>query len=242
MKKQQFYLRVGNLTEMGKDKLKRFSQLKTFKNVIQPQTNYLSEDDPVKGNWYNIFGNRNPIIIELGCGAGEYTIGLARIFPNTNFIGIDIKGARLWKGAKIAEDEKLLNVRFLRTKIDFINKFFARNEIDEIWLTFSDPQPKKPRKRLTSELFINRYRPILKKKGFIHLKTDSDLLYEYTKEEIFIHNYYLIKDIENIYNHTFKNNALLKEILYFKTFYEKKWIQMGKSIKYLSFQLGYKED
>ena len=139
---------------MGKDKLKRFSQLKTFKNVIQPQTNYLSEDDPVKGNWYDIFENRNPIIIELGCGAGEYTIGLARLFPNINFIGIDIKGARLWKGAKIAIDEKLLNVRFLRTKIDFINKFFAKNEIDEIWLTFSDPQPKKPRKRLTSELFI----------------------------------------------------------------------------------------
>ena len=224
---------------MGKDKLKRFSQLKTFKNVIQPQTNYLSEDDPVKGNWYDIFENRNPIIIELGCGAGEYTIGLARLFPNINFIGIDIKGARLWKGAKIAIDEKLLNVRFLRTKIDFINKFFAKNEIDEIWLTFSDPQPKKPRKRLTSELFINRYRLVLKNKGVIHLKTDSDLLYQYTKEEIFNHNYYLIKDIKNIYNHTYINNSTLKEILYLKTFYEKKWIQMGKSIKYISFQLDF---
>jgi|TARA_B100001094_G_scaffold333412_1_gene411802 tRNA (guanine-N7-)-methyltransferase len=224
---------------MGKDKLKRFSQLKTFKNVIQPQTNYLSEDDPVKGNWYDIFENRNPIIIELGCGAGEYTIGLARLFPNINFIGIDIKGARLWKGAKIAIDEKLLNVRFLRTKIDFINKFFAKNEIDEIWLTFSDPQPKKPRKRLTSELFINRYRLILKNKGVIHLKTDSDLLYQYTKEEIFNHNYYLIKDIKNIYNHNYINNSTLKEILYLKTFYEKKWIQMGKSIKYISFQLDF---
>jgi tRNA (guanine-N7-)-methyltransferase len=224
---------------MGKDKLKRFSQLKTFKNVIQPQTNYLSEDDPVKGNWYDIFENRNPIIIELGCGAGEYTIGLARLFPNINFIGIDIKGARLWKGAKIAIDEKLLNVRFLRTKIDFINKFFAKNEIDEIWLTFSDPQPKKPRKRLTSELFINRYRLILKNKGVIHLKTDSDLLYQYTKEEIFNHNYYLIKDIKNIYNHNYINNSTLKEILYLKTFYEKKWIQMEKSIKYISFQLDF---
>lgn len=224
---------------MGKDKLKRFSQLKTFKNVIQPQTNYLSEDDPVKGNWYDIFENRNPIIIELGCGAGEYTIGLARLFPNINFIGIDIKGARLWKGAKIAIDEKLLNVRFLRTKIDFINKFFAKNEIDEIWLTFSDPQPKKPRKRLTSELFINRYRLVLKNKGVIHLKTDSDLLYQYTKEEIFNHNYYLVKDIKNIYNHTYINNSTLKEILYLKTFYEKKWIQMGKSIKYISFQLDF---
>tara|TARA_B100001564_G_scaffold328058_1_gene311545 strand:+ start:521 stop:1195 length:675 start_codon:yes stop_codon:yes gene_type:complete len=224
---------------MGKDKLKRFSQLKTFKNVIQPQTNYLSEDDPVKGNWYDIFENRNPIIIELGCGAGEYTIGLARLFPNINFIGIDIKGARLWKGAKIAIDENLLNVRFLRTKIDFINKFFAKNEIDEIWLTFSDPQPKKPRKRLISELFINRYRLVLKNKGVIHLKTDSDLLYQYTKEEIFNHNYYLVKDIKNIYNHTYINNSTLKEILYLKTFYEKKWIQMGKSIKYISFQLDF---
>ena len=228
--------------EMGKDKLKRFSQLKTFKNVIQPQTNYLSEDDPLKGNWYKIFVNRNPIIIELGCGAGEYTNGLARLFTKINFIGIDIKGARIWKGAKIAKDENLLNVRFLRTKIDFINKFFSKNEIDEIWLTFSDPQPKKPRKRLTSELFINRYRLFLKNKGFINLKTDSDLLYEYTKEEIFNHNYFLVKDIKNINSHTFRDNSPLKEILDIKTFYEKKWKQMGKSIKYLSFQLGSKED
>ena len=174
---------------MGKDKLKRFSQLKTFKNVIQPQANYYSSDDPIKGNWCDIFENKNPIIIELGCGAGEYTIGLSRLFPKNNFIGVDIKGARLWKGAKIAEDEKLINVRFLRTKIDFISKFFAENEIDEIWLTFSDPQPKKPRKRLTSKLFINRFSVILKNNGLIHLKTDSDLLYQFTKDEIINHNY-----------------------------------------------------
>lgn len=242
MKKQKFYQRVGNLTEMGKDKLKRFSQLKTFKNVIQPQANYYSSDDPIKGNWCDIFENKNPIIIELGCGAGEYTIGLSRLFPKNNFIGVDIKGARLWKGAKIAEDEKLINVRFLRTKIDFISKFFAENEIDEIWLTFSDPQPKKPRKRLTSKLFINRFSVILKNNGLIHLKTDSDLLYQFTKDEIINHNYYLKKDIKNIYNHTFKNNTSLKEILYLKTFYEKKWLQKQKSIKYLSFHLGSKKN
>ena len=241
MKKQKFYLEAGNLTEMGKDKLKRFSQLKTFKNVIQPKTSYFSEDDSLKGNWSNIFENSNPIIIELGCGAGEYTVGLAKKFPNINFIGLDIKGARLWKGARIAENEKLLNVRFLRTKIDFINKFFAENEIDEIWLTFSDPQPKKPRKRLTSDLFIDRYRPILKNNGVIHLKTDSELLYSYTKDKIFNQNYKILNDIDNIYTCTFKNNSILKEILYLKTFYEKKWMEMGKTIKYLSFQLGFKD-
>ena len=224
--------------EMGKDKLKRFSQLKTFKNVIQPQTNYLSEDDPVKGNWYNIFGNRNPIIIELGCGAGEYTIGLARLFPKTNFIGIDIKGARLWKGAKIAEDEKLLNVRFLRTKVDFINKFFGRNEIDEIWLTFSDPQPKKPRKRLTSPLFVNRYKNILSSNGTIHLKTDSDLLYQYTIDEIKENNYTLIQNIQNIYADFNSLNEELKSTMSIQTFYEKKWLKNEKSIKYLSFKIN----
>ena len=242
MKKQQFYLRVGNLTEMGKDKLKRFSQLKTFKNVIQPQSNYLAKDDPIKGNWDNIFKNNNPIILELGCGAGEYTVGLAKYFPNINFIGVDIKGARLWKGAKIALTENLNNVLFLRTKIDFINKFFIKNEIDEIWLTFSDPQPKKPRKRLTSELFINRYRSFLKKDGIIHLKTDSDLLYEFTKNEISTNNYRILNNINNIYYYPFKDNIQLKEILYLKTFYEKKWIEMGKSIKYLSFQIGPKKN
>lgn len=222
--------------EMGKDKLKRFSQLKSFSNVIQPKINYSDKDHLVKGAWSNIFKNKNPIVLELGCGAGEYTIGLAKLFPNNNFVGVDIKGARIWKGAKIALEENLNNVQFLRSKIDYIDKFFGKNEIHEIWLTFSDPQPKKPRKRLTSSLFINRYCSFLKKNGVIHLKTDSDLLYHFTKEEIEQKKYITLKDIENINSYIDNEIDSLSEILKIRTFYEQKWIELGKSIKYLAFQ------
>lgn len=235
MKRLKFCRRVGNLTVMGKDKLKRFAELKTFPNVIEPITDYSKKKHTAKGTWNQIFKNQNPIILELGCGAGEYTLELAKLFPKINFIGIDIKGARIWKGAKIALDEKLNNVRFLRTKVDYIQQFFEKNEVDEIWLTFSDPQPKKPRKRLTSELFINRYKSIMKPNGIIHLKTDSNLLYEFTKKEIQLKNYELINNIKNIHQYHYKEDNLLKKILTIKTFYEQKWIEMNKIIKYLSF-------
>tara|TARA_Y100000991_G_scaffold36509_1_gene24627 strand:- start:1884 stop:2555 length:672 start_codon:yes stop_codon:yes gene_type:complete len=222
---------------MGKDKLKRFSQILTFDNVIQPKINFHSQDDDFKGNWSTIFNNKNPLILELGCGAGEYTIALAKDYPNKNFVGVDIKGARIWKGAKIALEEGLKNVRFLRTKVDFITKFFDKNEVNEIWLTFSDPQPKKPKKRLSSKLFTDRYQEFLKINGVIHLKTDSDLLYDFTLEEIKLNNFKLLKNISNIYKESFDNSQELKKTLFIKTFYEKKWLDLDKTIKYLAFNI-----
>ena len=222
---------------MGKDKLKRFSQMLTFENVIQPEINFYSKDDDLKGNWSAVFNNQNPIVLELGCGAGEYTVALAKHYPKRNFIGIDIKGARIWKGAKSAIEEDLDNVRFLRTKVDFVTKFFGENEVDEIWLTFSDPQPKKPKKRLTSNLFIDRYLKFLKPNGVVHLKTDSDLLYNFTLEEIKSNGFELLKNITNVYKDSYVDSQNLKKVLFVKTFYEKKWIELGKTIKYLGFKI-----
>ena len=223
--------------EMGKDKLKRFSQILNFGNVIQPKINFHSNDDDLKGNWSTVFNNNNPIVLELGCGAGEYTVALAKDYPKKNFIGIDIKGARIWKGAKTALDEGLNNVRFLRTKVDFITKFFGENEVNEIWLTFSDPQPKKPKKRLSSKLFTDRYLEFLKINGVIHLKTDSDLLYDFTLEEIKSNNFKLLKNIANVYKESYENSQELKKTLFIKTFYEKKWLDLEKTIKYLAFTI-----
>ena len=228
---------MENLTEMGKDKLKRFSQILTFDNVIQPKINFYSKDYDLKGNWSTVFNNKNPIVLELGCGAGEYTVALAKDYPNKNFIGIDIKGARIWKGAKFALEEGLNNVRFLRTKVDFVTKFFGVDEVNEIWLTFSDPQPKKPKKRLTSNLFIDRYLKFLKPNGIVHLKTDSDLLYDFTLEEIKSNRFKLLKNITNVYKDSYVDSQNLKKVLFVKTFYEKKWIELGKTIKYLGFKI-----
>jgi len=222
---------------MGKDKLKRFSQMLTFENVIQPEINFYSKDDDLKGNWSAVFNNQNPIVLELGCGAGEYTVALAKHYPKRNFIGIDIKGARIWKGAKSAIEEDLDNVRFLRTKVDFVTKFFGENEVDEIWLTFSDPQPKKPKKRLTSNLFIDRYLKFLKPNGVVHLKTDSELLYDFTLEEIKSNGFELLKNITNVYKDSYEDSQDLKKVLFIKTFYEKKWIELGETIKYLGFKI-----
>ena len=223
--------------EMGKDKLKRFSEIKTFDNVLQPNVTH-DIDHPIKGKWHDKFNNKQPITLELGCGRGEYTVGLAQKFPKKNFIGIDIKGARLWRGAKTAKENNLNNVKFLRTKVDFINHFFSKNEVNEIWLTFSDPQPKKPRKRLTSPLFIERYQNILSKDGIIHLKTDSDLLYEYTIEQIKENNYSTIDNISDIYNDFDCLDKEIQNVLGIKTFYEEKWLEEGKKIKYVSFRIN----
>ena len=226
---------------MGKDKLKRFAEVEKFKNVIQPALNNFSNDHELKGKWSTKFNNSNPIILELGCGRGEYTVGLARKFPEVNFIGIDIKGSRLWRGAKTCVEENINNVFFLRTKVDFIKQFFNTNEVNEIWLTFSDPQPKKPRKRLTSPLFIERYKELLKKDGVIHLKTDSDLLYEYTLEEIERNNYSIINNFNDVHGQlNDKSDSELYEILNIETYYESIWLKEGKKIKYVSFSAIHK--
>jgi tRNA (guanine-N7-)-methyltransferase len=224
---------------MGKDKLKRFAEVETFDNVFQPSFDDINKDFRLKYKWNKEFNNNNPIVLELGCGKGEYTVGLAKQFPNKNFIGIDIKGSRIWRGAKTCVEENIDNVRFIRTKIDFIEKFFANNEINEIWLTFSDPQPKRPRKRLTSPLFINRYKNILNKKGVINIKTDSSLLYNYTLDEIKNNNYTILENSSDIYNELINraNNELISKIN-IKTFYEQKWLEEEKKIKFISFMIN----
>lgn len=224
---------------MGKDKLKRFAEVETFNNVFQPSFDDINKDFLLKDKWNKEFNNTNPIVLELGCGKGEYTVGLAKQFPNKNFIGIDIKGSRIWRGAKTCLEENIDNVRFIRTKIDFIEKFFAYNEINEIWLTFSDPQPKRPRKRLTSPLFINRYKNILNKKGVINIKTDSSLLYNYTLDEIKNNNYTILENSSDIYNELINraNNELISKIN-IKTFYEQKWLEEEKKIKFISFMIN----
>lgn len=224
---------------MAKNKLRRFEEMKLMPHVFEPSLEEIKNQGvDYKGKWNSqVFKNDNPIILELGCGKGEYSVGLARKYPNKNFVGVDIKGARMWVGAKEVVEEKLNNVAFLRTKVDFINALFDKNEVDEIWLTFSDPQPNKPNKRLTSKSFIERYRSILKPGGIIHLKTDSDILFEFTEEEITNHNYnchYLTWDL-------YKNIQELPEevhdILHIKTHYEALFTSRGFNIKYCKFSI-----
>lgn len=220
----------------GKDKLRKFRENETFENLLQPTTaEVFQKDHPMKGNWgEKMFGNNNPIILELGCGKGEYTIALAEKFPQNNYIGVDIKGARLWKGAKYATEKSLKNVAFLRTRIEFIDSIFAQGEVSEIWLTFSDPQPNKPRKRLSSPLFLERYSHILKEDGIIHLKTDSQLLHKYTLETIESENHILLEANNDIYG---TNRAENDDILSVKTFYEKQFLAKGMAITYAKWRL-----
>ena len=220
----------------GKDKLRKFRENETFENLLQPTTaEVFQKDHPMKGNWgEKMFGNNNPIILELGCGKGEYTIALAEKFPQNNYIGVDIKGARLWKGAKYATEKSLKNVAFLRTRIEFIDSIFAQGEVSEMWLTFSDHQPNKPRKRLSSPLFLERYSHILKEDGIIHLKTDSQLLHEYTLETIENENHILLEANNDIYG---TNRAENDDILSVKTFYEKQFLAKGMAITYAKWRL-----
>ena len=225
---------------MGKDKLKRFAEIETFQNVIQPSMEEVLNGFPLKGNWHkNHFKNDNPIVLELGCGKGEYTVGMAKMFPDKNFIGVDIKGSRMWKGAKTSIEEGINNTAFLRSKVDFIEKLFGEGEVSEIWLTFSDPQPKKPRKRLTSPLFISRYLQLLKPKGTINLKCDSDLLFEYTLEQIEENKYEKQEASWDVYNEFVnRTDEPTKQLMNIKTFYEQKWLEEGKTIKYCRFAIS----
>lgn len=220
---------------MGKNKLARWAELGSYNNVIQPEIGDISDrDHPIKGRWnQELFKNENPIVLELGCGKGEYTIGLANSFPVKNFIGIDIKGARMWRGAKTANEQKLINVAFLRTRIEFINSFFSPDEVDEIWITFPDPHPggRNSNKRLTSPWFLNSYRLFLRDKGLIHLKTDNAELYAFTKKVISFNNLETIFNTEDLYSEKTDN------ILSIRTHYEKIFLNAGLKINCLSFRL-----
>ncbi|HIP31501.1 MAG TPA: tRNA (guanosine(46)-N7)-methyltransferase TrmB [Crocinitomicaceae bacterium] len=222
---------------MGKDKIRRFAAVKEFDNFYEP---VIKEPFPMKGKWREQhFKNENPIVLELGCGKGEYSVGLAKHFPNKNFIGVDIKGARMFIGAEKAINDKMDNVAFLRMKIDFIDDYFGENEVDEIWLTFSDPQPKKVNKRLSSPPFIERYRKMLKPGGIVHMKTDSDLLFEYTEEQIKEHNYELLELTWNLYGDLPENiDPVTRDIFHIKTHYEKLFTSRGSVIKYCKFLIG----
>jgi len=221
---------------LGKDKLRRFAAVKEYSNFFEPTIGEVSE---MKGKWNEHFGNENPIVLELGCGKGEYSVGLSRHYPEKNFIGVDIKGSRMYIGATEALENDLKNVAFCRTKIDFIYDTFAENEIDEIWLTFSDPQPNKPNKRLTSPNFIAKYRQILKPGGIIHMKTDSDLLFKYTTKEIVAKNYEELLVNWDLYNEMGGNlDQMTKDIFHIKTHYEKLFTSRGSVIKYCKFRIS----
>ncbi|MDO5036099.1 MAG: tRNA (guanosine(46)-N7)-methyltransferase TrmB [Porphyromonas sp.] len=221
---------------MSKGKLEKFAELDRLSNVFQyPYARLIGEgvDFPHRGRWgSDVFGNDHPIVLELGCGRGEYTVGLARSFPQTNFVGIDIKGNRMWSGAKSAHEEGLENVRFLRTQIELIDHFFAPGEVSEVWLTFPDPQMKKLRRRLTSVGFLEQYRR-LTGGGLLHLKTDSNFLYLYTLAVAEANQLTLREHHADVYMET-DEGSLLQRV---KTYYEQQWLERGMTIKYLQIEL-----
>lgn len=220
---------------MGKNKLARWTEFGSYNNVIQPEIGEVSgKDHPIKGKWKKeLFKNDNPIVLELGCGKGEYTVGLANNFPGNNFIGIDIKGARMWRGAKTANEQNLPNVAFLRTRIEFITSFFMEDEVDEIWITFPDPHPggRNSNKRLTSPRFLNSYRNFLKDNGLIHLKTDNTELYEFTRKVLMLNHIEPVLSTKDLYSE--HDNPILS----IKTHYEKIFLAAGMKINYLSFRM-----
>ncbi|MBQ2189586.1 MAG: tRNA (guanosine(46)-N7)-methyltransferase TrmB [Paludibacteraceae bacterium] len=226
---------------MGKNKLKKFAEMETFSNVFQCGAREMLPSGnvhPMAGHWRDsYFHNDHPIVLELGCGRGEYTVGLARKYPDKNFIGVDIKGARMWAGAKEAELAGLKNAAFLRTNIEIITSFFAKDEVDEIWITFCDPQMKKATKRLTSTYFMQRYQQIVKPSGLIHLKTDSPFLYTYTTEMLRLNPYPVLASTDDLYVQTLDFNELFADARALQTHYEKQWLDRGLSIKYIVWQL-----
>lgn len=221
--------------------------METFKNVFQYPYGVISEVPfEMRGHWCEqYFHNDNPIVLELGCGKGEYTVGLARVYPNINFIGVDIKGARIYTGAKQALEEGLDNVAFLRTSIEIIDRFFSEDEVQEIWLTFSDPQMKNVHKRLTSTFFMNRYRRFLIDGGIVHLKTDSNFLFTYTTYMVNVNQLPVLFRTEDLYGNELSEGRVAenqmdektREILGIHTYYENQWIERGLNIKYMKFLL-----
>ena len=221
----------------SKNKLRRFRENETFSNVIQPTRKEVIDGFSLKGNWHTVFKNNNPIVLELGCGKGEYTIALARKNPNFNYIGVDIKGARFWRGAKIALEENLTNVAFLRSQIELIDLLFVENEVDEIWITFPDPQIKytRTKHRLTNAEFLKKYHHILKPEGFVHLKTDSEFMHGYTLGLLHGEGHEIMYAHHDIY----KNDHAPEAVTSTQTFYESQYLEKDKPITYIKFKLRY---
>lgn len=220
---------------MTKKKIRQFKETKTFPNFIELSYPELMKGFQYKGKWgKDFFKNDNPIILELACGKGEYTTTLAEIYPHNNYIGLDIKGARMWRGAKTSIEKGMKNVAFIRTQIELIEHYFDTDEVSEIWIVFPDPQPNSPniKKRLTSPQFLARYTSLLKPNGIIHLKTDDKLLYDYTHLRIDELEHNLIYKTEDLYN-----SGLEEDVMLVQTYYEKKWLAEGKKITYTKFKL-----
>ena len=223
----------------SKNKLKRFRENDTFSNVEQPtREEVLSGKFSLKGKWNTFFKNNNPIVLELGCGKGEYTLALADKNPEKNFIGVDIKGARFWRGAKTALENSMNNVGFLRTQIELINECFDINEVDEIWITFPDPQIKytRTKHRLTNQDFLKKYHEILKPNGIVHLKTDSEFMHGYTLGLLHGENHEILYAHHDVYNN--KQHSP-KEVIETQTFYESQYLKKGKAITYVKFRINY---
>lgn len=226
---------------MGKGKLAKFADMASYPHVFECPYSVVDEVPfEMKGRWgKDFFHNDRPLVLELGCGRGEYTVGLARLFPEKNFIGVDIKGARMWTGATEALRAGLPNVAFLRTNIEIIDRFFGENEVSEIWLTFSDPQMKKPTKRLTSTFFMERYRRFLKDGGCIHLKTDSNFLFTYTTYMVEKNGLPLEFSTTDLYHSVLAEQPDTEDarILGIQTYYERQWLERGLNIRYMRFRL-----
>jgi len=222
----------------SKNKLKRFKENESFSNVVQPTREEVFNDSlKLKGNWKrDFFKNDHPIVLELGCGKGEYSVSLAKMFPDKNFLGIDIKGARFWRGAKTALEEELKNVGFLRTQIELIDHLFEENEVDEIWITFPDPQIKykRTKHRMTNPDFLNKYKKILKLDGFVHLKTDSEYMHGYTLGLL----QGLGLNIEYAHHDVYGTTNAPKDVTEIQTYYEKQYLAIDKKITYLRFKFS----
>ena len=224
---------------MGKNKLKKFADMDTFRCALQyPREVLLSEGFPYYGKWNGgFFSHEGPLTLELGCGKGEYTVALAKANPDRNYVGVDIKGARMWSGARTVEEEQIPNAAFLRAEIENIDKFFAPGEVDEIWITFPDPQMQKTRKRLTSTRFLEMYGHFLKPGGVINLKTDSPFLYEYTKRLAELNGFEILTITDDLYG-----SGMADPVSSIKTYYESQWLSRGKKIKLISMRPGSLKD
>ncbi len=221
----------------SKNKLKRFKENETFANVIQPTREEVVNNFQYKGKWNTFFKNNNPIVLELGCGKGEYTIALAEKNPDKNFIGIDIKGARFWRGAKTAIENNMDNVAFIRTQIELVDCIFAENEVSEIWITFPDPQIKykRTKHRMTNSEFLKKYHRILHSEGVVNLKTDSEFMHGYTLGLLHGEGHEILHANHDVY----KNVYSPEEVTGTQTFYEKQYLEIGKPITYIKFKLNY---